>query len=306
MRATFGISILLVLATMGCRSRSSTPAQTDIYLYEDTRQLVNFVDAAAALIEQRGAGAFRHFDHADSIWRNSPTYLFVYDTEGVCVWHGMNGELVGRNLISFRDALGKPVVQTIADVGRRPEPDASEWIFYLWEEQTDFNPVWKSTYVRKAVAPDGKVYIVGSGSSRLKVEKVFAQSQVDAAAQLLREQGITVAFNQLRDPGSRFDYLGNFVFVLDGSGKSLVDPSYPTLQGRDMSGFRDAVGRPIVQDLLRKLQDSDSAWVQFLWPKPGERLPSRKLMYARKVNIDGQTLIVGSDFFLATPIWMRL
>ena len=73
-----------------------------------------------------------------------------------------------------------------------------------------------------------------------------------------------------------------------------------------MSNFRDAVGRPVVQDLLQKLQGSDAAWVQFLWPKPGEKLPSRKLIYARKVQVGGQTLVVGSDFFLATPIWMRL
>jgi hypothetical protein len=29
-------------------------------------------------------------------------------------------------------------------------------------------------------------------------------------------------------------------------------------------------------------------------------------LYARKLTVDGETLIVGSDFFLATPIWMRV
>ena len=29
-------------------------------------------------------------------------------------------------------------------------------------------------------------------------------------------------------------------------------------------------------------------------------------MYARKVEVGGETLLVGSDFNLATPIWMRL
>ena len=73
-----------------------------------------------------------------------------------------------------------------------------------------------------------------------------------------------------------------------------------------MMGFRDAIGRPIVQELLQKLETADVAWLQFLWPKPGEMLPSRKLMYMRKVDVGGETLFVGSDFYLATPIWMRL
>jgi hypothetical protein len=29
-------------------------------------------------------------------------------------------------------------------------------------------------------------------------------------------------------------------------------------------------------------------------------------MYARKVRVGDETLLVGSDFYLATPIWMRL
>jgi signal transduction histidine kinase len=275
-------------------------------LYEDTKRLVNFVESAAALIEQRGTGAFQEFDRSDSRWRTSSTYLFVYDLGGTCVWHGMNPELVGRDLIALHDALGKPVIQEITDIGRRPEQDASDWVFYLWEERTELLPSWKSSYVRKAVAPDGKVYLVGSGSNRLKVEKVFVRERVDNAARLLQERGREAAFHDFKDPSSPFYFLGTFVFVLDQQGHSLVDPAYPTLQGRDMSNFRDAIGRPAIRDLLQKLESSDQAWVQFLWPKPGERLPSRKLMYARRVRVGNEMLLVGSDFYLATPVWMRL
>jgi hypothetical protein len=46
--------------------------------------------------------------------------------------------------------------------------------------------------------------------------------------------------------------------------------------------------------------------VQYLWPKPGGSAPSRKLIYVRKVTVDGEVFVVGSDFFLATPIWLRV
>ncbi len=46
--------------------------------------------------------------------------------------------------------------------------------------------------------------------------------------------------------------------------------------------------------------------MQYLWPKPGSSVTSRKLVYVRKISVGGETLIVGSDFFLATPIWMKV
>jgi hypothetical protein len=46
--------------------------------------------------------------------------------------------------------------------------------------------------------------------------------------------------------------------------------------------------------------------VQYLWPKPGSSTPSRRLIYVRKVKVGDEVFIVGSDFFLATPIWLRV
>ncbi|HEY3056032.1 MAG TPA: cache domain-containing protein [Thermoanaerobaculia bacterium] len=303
------LAAALIATFLGAACNPSRPTETkktDLYLYEDTRRLVNFVEAAATLVEQRGTAAFAEFDQPRSRWRTSPTYLFVYDAEGTCVWHGLNRELVGRNLLSLRDALGKPVVEMVTAIGKRPERDAADWIFYLWEERVEFVPTWKSSYVRKAVAPGGKVFLVGSGSSSLKVEKVFVHDAVDAAARLLEERGRVAAFQELKEPSSRFQFLGSYIFVLDARGRFLIDPAYPTISGRDMSNFRDAIGRPVVRELLAQLRTTDTAWIQFLWPRQGETLLSRKLMYVRKVNAGGETLLVGSDFFVATPVWMRL
>jgi signal transduction histidine kinase len=298
-------TLSIVLLAAACQSQPPAASRTDPYLYEDTRRLVHFVEDAAALLEREGSRAFAEFDRAGSFWRTAPTYLFVYDDRGTCLWHGLNRELVGRNLLSLRDALGKPVVEMVTAIGARPERDAAGWVFYLWEERVEFVPTWKASYVRKAVGPEGKVYLVGSGSSLIKVEKVFVQEAVDAAAQLLEQRGREAAFRELKEPASRFQFLGSYIFVLDGRGRFLIDPAYPTLQGRDMSGFRDAIGRPVVRELLEQLQSADRVWVQFLWPKQGETMLSRKMMYVRKVEAGGEPLLVGSDFFVATPVWMR-
>ena len=280
--------------------------KTGQYLYEDTKRLVTLVEDAATLIENKGTAAFPEFGVKGSRWLNQKYYLFVYDISGTCLFQPINPELVGKNLMQFRDMNGKPIVRTITDIGRRPERDASDWMFYLWEEGTQFLPRWKSAYVRKAIAPDGKVYLVGSGSYDLKIEKAFVKARVGLAVELIKSKGKETAFCALKDPATPFHFLDNYIFVMDSTGRACVDPAYPTLAGRDLTNFRDFIGRYVVKEMMQKLKTCDEAWVQYLWPKPGTSVPSRKLAYVRKVNVGNETLIVGTDFFLATPVWMKL
>ena len=275
------------------------------YAYEDTKKLVTLVEDAAALVEEKGEGAFADFAVKGSRWFNDQYYFFVYTLDGTSVFHPISPQLVGKNLMDLRDLNGKPVIRLITDIGQRPEKDASGWVFYLWEEQTQLSPLWKSAYVRKAVAPDGKVYLVGSGVYNIKMEKPFVVERVTMAADLIRAKGKD-AFAELKDPASPYIFLDTYVFVLDAHGHTLVDPAFPTLAGRDLSELEDAVGFYPIKELLAKLAESDEAWVQFLWPKPGSAVPSRKLVYARKVKLGDETLIVGSDFFQPTPIWMKV
>jgi signal transduction histidine kinase len=275
------------------------------YTYRDTRSLVSLVEDAAALIEQKGEAAFKSFADRDTRWLNDDVYIFVYELDGTCIFHPITPELIGKNVIDLRDMNGKPIIRQITDVGRKPESRARGWVFYLWQNQTQLTPSWKSAYIRKLTAPNGRTYVVGSGSYNIKVEKVFVEERVRMAADLLASAGKEAAFKQFRDAASPFVFLESFIFVLNEQGRTLVDPAFPTMAGRDLTEFRDAVGFYAIREVLKKLAHADQAWVQYLWPKPGSSLPSRKLVHARKVSSGGETMIVGSDFFLATPIWMR-
>jgi signal transduction histidine kinase len=286
------------------------PAAADerlsLYTYRDTRSLVALVEDAAALIEHKGEQAFKDFAQKDSKWLNDDYYIFVYALDGTCVFHPITPELVGQNVMDLKDMNGKPIIRLITDVGRKPEKNASGWVFYLWENQTQITPNWKSAYIRKVVAPNGQTYAVGSGSFTIKIEKVFIEQRVRLAAELLQTAGKAEAFRQFQDPGSRFVFLDSFVFVLDQQGHTIIDPAFPTQAGRDLSDFQDAVGFYPIKEALKKLAQADEAWVQYLWPKPGSSVTSRKLVYVRKVSVGGETFVVGSDFFLATPIWMKV
>ncbi|HUJ89677.1 MAG TPA: cache domain-containing protein [Syntrophorhabdales bacterium] len=294
----------LLLLCCSCHENIQNWDKTRPYLYEDTKRLVYLVEDAAGLMEKQGTAAFTEFGTKGSRWLEG-TYLFVYDLNGTCVFHPITPQLIGKNLMDFHDMNGKPVIRYLTDIGRRQERDASGWVFYLWEEGTQFLPRWKSSYTRKVKTPDGKTYVIGSGSYNLKIEKICVQDIVKEAVELMAAKGKTAAFEELRKPGSPFHFLDNYVFVMSIDGHSVVDPSYPTMAGRDLTNFRDAIGRYVVKEMIAKLQTSDEGWVLYLWPKPGAALPSRKLVYIRKITVEGETLIVGSDFFLATPIWVK-
>ena len=277
-----------------------------LYTYRDTKRLVSLVEDAAALMEREGEGAFKQFGQKDSRWLNEDYYLFVYALDGTCIFHPITPDLIGKNVMGLRDMNGKPIIRRITDVGRKAESDASGWVFYLWQDRTQLTPNWKSAYVRKVTPPNGQTYVIGSGSYNIKVEKPFVEERVRMAADLLASVGKHEAFNQLRDPASPFVFLDSFIFVLNERGQTLVDPAFPTMAGRDVSEFQDAVGFYAIREALKKLAQVDEAWVQFLWPKPGSAVTSRKLLYVRKVVTGGETLVVGSDFFMATPIWMKV
>jgi Cache domain len=291
---------LIILGQAGKGDHAPLP-----YLYTDTKQLVLLLHDAAHLVEKEGTAAFPAFAVPGSRWFDHRHYLFIYDINGVCVFHPVEPELVGRHLLGLKDINGKPYGRWLVDVGRRPEPQASGWIFYLWEAPGDLNPTWKVSYICKAVGPDGKVYEVGSGLQNFKMEPIFIKNCVNRAVTLLQQQGEKIAFAQFRDPASRFSFCDTYTYVLDTRGRCLVDPGFPSLGSRDLEQFRDALGHYPVREALQRLQLEDNIWVQYMLPRPGSTLPSRKLAYVRKVKINGEELVVWADFFLATPIWMR-
>ena len=276
------------------------------YAYGDTRALVALVERAADLVEAGGEAAFSALAEPGSQWFTDQSYFFAYTLDGVCLLNAASPGLVGRNLIDLHDMNGKPVIREITAVGSQDGADATGWVFYLWQEATQFSPAWKSAYVRKVAMPDGRTVVLGSGLYDMKIERVFIEDRIARAAALLASEGTDKAFAAFGDPAGPFIFLDTYVFVLDETGHTLVDPAFPDETGRDLSRFRDAVGAQPIAELMARLEHDDIAWIQYLWRPPGSSAMARKLIHAHKVTVEGKTLIVGTDYVLATPIWMRV
>jgi signal transduction histidine kinase len=264
------------------------------------------VEEAAALIETRGAEAFETFAKKGSRWLRGDRYLFVYDDRGTVAFHPVEPELIGQNLSRFRDIAGRPVVAWMMEIAQRPEPDASGWVFYLWEGPWHTRPQWKGSYVRKAIAPSGRVFLVGSGLYSIKIEKAFIEAAVSKATRLIQTLGTEAAFAELRQIACPCHVLDAYVRVTDDEGNVLVDPLFPGLQeARNISDVADLVGKKVFQEIKTALKQHDTTWTSFTASKPGSGLPEKRLVYTRKVGVGDETFYVGAAYVPASPLWLK-
>jgi signal transduction histidine kinase len=227
--------------------------------------------------------AFHTFTH-DKSFRKGEVYLFAFDTNGVCLAHGKEMNLVWSNLYELKDTYGNPIVQEIINKAR----GGGGWITYHWRNAT------KNAYV-KEVRVGNKTYILGSG--------YYPHSKPDAVVNLVK--GAVAFFNntikQGRSPNEAFGSfsypLGKFVFgdlylyALDFNGMQMAHGEMPGLIGTNAWEYQDATGAYVNQEIVAKLNNvtSGGIWIEYMSKN------TRKRTYAEKV-VDGQ----GKKYFIAS------
>lgn len=76
------------------------------------------VKQAVALVKSAGPEkAYKTFtDHPDGAFKDRDLYVFVYDFEGNCLAQGANPKMVGKNLITMKDADGNALIKGMIDL----------------------------------------------------------------------------------------------------------------------------------------------------------------------------------------------
>jgi len=104
------------------------------------------------------------------------------------------------------------------------------------------------------------------------------------AATLIKEKGLDGALPQLSDKNGPFVWKDTYVFVLDLNKKTVVaHPIKPTLVGKKLIGIKDVNGKMFFAEFISVAQNKGEGWVDYMWPKPGEKKPSPKKTYVLKV-----------------------
>ncbi len=299
-KSYFGLIALLAVSLSCTDNRKSF----EPYQFDETKKLVAFVEDAASLINTKGIAAFREFAQKDSKWLRGNRYLFAYDLHGTCIFHPVTPELIGRNIINMKDLNGKPVIGEIVQIASNTKHPWG-WVHYLWMEPGEIYPEYKSSYIMRVTDPAGHIFAIGSGNYNQKAEKIFVSDMVDSACMQLERSGLEM-IPQFLDKSGKYTFYDSYIFVLDEQGTALVDPSFPSLSGRKLVNLKDAIGKPIVMEMIEKLKTNQTAWLSYMSKSPDENRPVKKLAYIRKIHINNKVYIVGSSIRLEKPVWLKI
>ncbi len=115
--------------------------------------------------------------------------------------------------------------------------------------------------------------------------------KVNAAAEYIAQAG-EAGLNTFRSKNSsEYVWKDSYIVVQDcEEGTVVAHPISPELEGTDLSTLTDETGKTFAQELCEHAQRPQGGWVEYMWPKPGEQEPSRKISYAR--SIDGTSYVV--------------
>jgi len=119
---------------------------------------------------------------------------------------------------------------------------------------------------------------------------------VEKAAALIEARG-QAAFPEFRKKDSEWYNGTTYIFVNDMQGTSMVNPPKPEIEGTNNLDMKDANGKALIREMIDMLKTKESGWIDYMWPKPGETEPSRKLSYIKKVKLGEEPLIVGAGIY---------
>jgi len=123
------------------------------------------------------------------------------------------------------------------------------------------------------------------------------EALVNKAAALIDKNG-KAAFAEFRKKDSEWFHGDTYLFAYDMKANVLLNPAFPQREGTNVTGQKDAKGKLLHQEIIRVAETSGSGWVDYMFPKPGQTVPSQKWTFVKKVTIDGTPGLVASGFFV--------
>jgi signal transduction histidine kinase len=267
------------------------------YEFKETRGLAALVSDAATLVGDKGEAAFEEFRSPGSRWRQGQSYIFVLDLQGNVLVHP-DPSMEGQNEIDLKDVNGKPIIRGLLETVSTSPDKTDGWYHYQWPVPNGLLPRWKSSYAKRVKAPSGRSYVVASGMYSDRMEKPFVVDMVEGAVDELEKKG-EAAFQMFRDQTGPFLAKDAYIFVVRTDGTMLVNPAFPSLEGKNLLDVKDTQGKALIRDMIKVAQTSGSGWIDYMWPKPGESVATQKSTYVSTAQLGGKTVIVGCGAYLA-------
>jgi methyl-accepting chemotaxis protein len=202
--------------------------------------------------QKMAAGIIEKMRYADG------NYLWINDMQPAMVMHPLKPEMNGKDISDFKDPNGKKLFVEMVKVC---EKDGQGFVDYMWSKPGEEKPVAKLSYVRLFKPWN---WIIGTGVYLQMAEERFKD---EAKHQI----------SSLRFGPDNQDYF----FIIDTDVKAVMHPIKPELNGKDMSDFQDPNGKKLFAEMARVSKEKGDGYVDYMWPKPGEQNPVKKISYVK-------------------------
>jgi methyl-accepting chemotaxis protein len=120
-----------------------------------------------------------------------------------------------------------------------------------------------------------------------------AIKSTDSRTDLTVNQKKQSALNIIKD--MRYNNNG-YIWINDMHPKMVMHPIKPSLNGKDLSDFKDPNGKHLFNEFVKVCREKGEGFVDYMWPKPGYDKPVAKLSYVKLFK--PWNWIVGTGIYL--------
>jgi signal transduction histidine kinase len=136
-----------------------------------------------------------------------------------------------------------------------------------------------------------------AASAKTKPTIEMIVDKVNKACDLLAKEG-KAAYPKFKGKDSEFIFAGTYIWIHDMGGVMRMHPIKFKLDGNSVTGLKDTKGKFLFVEFNKVAKEKGSGWVDYMWPKPGEKDPSRKVSYVKLVKTpDGDELVAGCGVY---------
>lgn len=128
-----------------------------------------------------------------------------------------------------------------------------------------------------------------------KATPQLVMQKVKDAAALVEKDG-RAAFAKFKGKDSSFLFAGTYIWIHDSEGRMQMHPIKPKMEGKDLLGLKDSKGKTFFVD-MNTVAAAGGGWVDYMWPKPGEKEPVLKVSYVMQAKHGAETFIVGCGVY---------
>jgi signal transduction histidine kinase len=123
-----------------------------------------------------------------------------------------------------------------------------------------------------------------------------AMALVKKGVAMVKEKGVDETLKVVGDPKGAL-VNGEFYLWAGPLDKitMVAHPFTPHLVGKDLGMFKDINGKLIFVEFAEVAKTKGSGWIDYMWPKPGEKTPSSKSSYVERVP--GENLYFGCGIY---------